>query len=329
MPNLQTKVDIPFPAFNINYSDEIILLGSCFASNIGERLSQLKFKSITNPFGVIYNPASIANSIDLLVDGNDYTDAKLNYFNELWFSFSHHTSFSSPDKNACLGKINLVLNKSAKMIRNAGVIFLTLGTARFYRYKKTGEIVSNCHKIPAAEFEREFLEIPQIVKLLSDSFDKILQINKATKFVLTISPIRHWKDGAIENMRSKSALLMAVRELEKKYVQLYYFPVYEIFMDELRDYRFYASDMLHPSDFAVDYIWEKFVQVFFTNETMQQANEIDKLVYMLKHRPIITSTNAYKKFLYSINEKISEFQQKYPEIDFSGELQIISLAKIL
>jgi hypothetical protein len=319
MPKLQTLVDIPSPGFSIHYNNRILFLGSCFATNIGLKLEKLKFNSVTNPFGVLYNPASIANSIDLLVNRKQFVEDDLIRDNDTWFSFYHHSSFSSPDKAECLNRINETLSVASEFLKDADILFITLGTSWIYRYKPTNQIVSNCHKIPAKEFNREFLEISESVEYLSTHVARLLQSKADIKIILTISPIRHWKDGAIENQRSKSALALAIKELEKMFSNVYYFPVYELFMDEMRDYRFYAADMLHPSNFAVEYVWEKFVETFFDKETIIQSSEIDKLVSMLNHRPMNGETESYKKFVASLKKSIAELKSKYPKIDFTPE----------
>lgn len=320
MPQLQTLVSFPSPDFSIGYRNQIVLIGSCFANNIGDRLEKLKFSSITNPFGVIYNPASIAQSIDLLCSGKLFSESEFKFYNGLWFSFYHHTSFSSSDKAKCLENINSALIKASQKIRNADVIFITLGTSWIFRNKESGKVVANCHKIPAKEFVREFLSPDETYNLLSQQFDKLIGFNKNVKLILTISPIRHWKDGATENMRSKASLILAVKELERKYNNnIFYFPVYEIFMDEMRDYRYYASDMLHPSGFAVDYIWERFIKTFVNSQTLEQLSEIERFLNMLEHRPMNTETADYKKFIEKLNNTLPEIQNKYPELDFSAE----------
>lgn len=320
MPRLQTCVEIPEPGFSINYRQNILLAGSCFAANIGEKLGKLKFRSLTNPFGVLYNPASIAQSLKLLLSGKSFIESDLYFHNQLWFSFYHHSSFSSADKVACLEQINLSLKAASEHLQTAGILFITLGTSWVYQYKKTGEIVSNCHKLPAQEFVREFLEPQQIAALLSEPFNKLLASNPGIQIVLTISPIRHWKDGAIENMRSKASLVMAMRELEKKYAgNLYYFPVYELFMDEMRDYRYYAADMLHPSDFAIEYVWEKFFGLFFDKNTRNQIADVEKLLSMLGHRPFNTASADYAKFCNRIKNHILLLKSRYPSIDLTEE----------
>ncbi len=320
MPQLQTFVDIPSPKVSIEHSHNILLLGSCFSTNIGKKLEALKFRAKTNPFGVIYNPASIAQSINILLKRNSFEAEDLNFNNGLWFSYYHHSSFSNVDKQTCLDEINKSLQTTKEHLLKSDYLFLTLGTAWAYRSKETSRIVANCHKIPAKEFDRVYLNPDEIYNTLSSSYKSLFEANRDIKIVLTVSPIRHWKDGAIENMRSKSSLILAIKELEKNLPNIYYFPVYEIFMDELRDYRFYASDMLHPSEFSIEYIWERFIDTFFNNKTTELVKEIEKLIKLFRHKPMNTEGENYKKFLENLKSKVSRIQSKHAFLDFSEEL---------
>lgn len=324
MPQLQTQVLIPSPGFSINYHHKILFLGSCFATNIGSKLEKLKFNSITNPFGVIYNPASVAQSIDLLLSNKQFSENDLSFYNDLWFSLYHHTTFSSPDKEKCLENINNTLQAANKITQKADIVFITLGTSWIYRQKSTDRVVSNCHKIPAKEFSHEYLEPAESYRILSEQLENLTSFNPNIKIILTISPIRHWKDGAIENMRSKAALIIAAKELEKQFGNIYYFPVYELFMDEMRDYRYYASDMLHPSEFALEYVWEKFVHTFFTSETQQQISELEKLLSMLQHRPINRESVSFLKFANNLKSLLESLTKKYPSLDFTNETSILN-----
>ncbi len=316
---LQTKVEIPDPNFSIDYNSSICLFGSCFASNFGKLFSRLKFSSLVNPYGVLYNPASIAQGIKLLFEKERFLPENLNFYNEKWLSFFHHSDFSSPDKETCLKNINDQLIAAKEKLNNANIVFITLGTSWIYRYNKTSQIVANCHKIPSREFNREFLQPADSSRLLVESVKQLKSVNPDIKIVFTISPIRHFKDGAIENMRSKSSLILAISQLQKDFPECYYFPVYEIFMDELRDYRFYTSDMLHPSETAISYIWEIFSNTFFSPETLQQINQVEKLVKSYEHRPTNRKTENFKSFANNLLAKTETIEKQIPNIDFSIE----------
>lgn len=321
MVQLQTIVDIPSPGFSIDYSHKTLLLGSCFSTNIGNKLETLKFQTNSNPFGVIYNPASIAQAINILLKKNSFDSEELNNHNGLWYSFYHHSSYSSKNKQECLNAINNSLKISKEQLLKSAYLFITLGTAWAFRHKESARIVANCHKIPAKEFERLYLNPQEIVNALSSAIKSLLAVNGNIKIILTVSPIRHWKDGATENTRSKSALILAIKELESIFSNIYYFPVYEIFMDELRDYRFYASDMLHPSDFSIEYIWERFSNTFFNDDTHRLIKEIEKIVKSFQHRPLNTEDESFQKFISGVKSKAEDLQSKYSFIDFSEELK--------
>lgn len=317
---LQTKVEFNPPPFSIHYTNTISMLGSCFAQHIGNRLEQLKFKTLVNPFGVLYNPASLANSLENLCNREIYTESDLHYHDNKWFSFDHYTAFSDNNKEKCLLGINTSFSRAKDIFNITDILVVTLGTARVFRHKQTNSIVGNCHKLPAAEFTEEFLEPDEIVKILSIAFQKIASLRPNLKIILTVSPIRHWKDGAIENMRSKASLILAIKQLELAFQNICYFPVYEIFMDELRDYRFYADDMLHPSEFAINYIFEKFKQTFFSQETLEYVTRCDKIVRMLNHRPINPDDKSKEIFLAHLARQSVDFSRTYPHVDFVHEI---------
>ena len=319
MAEFITRVNIPEPDFRIDYQAGLFFMGSCFSDNVGNRVKNLKFKVCHNPFGVVYNPLSLANNLQLLSDKKEFTENDLDFYNELWFSFAHYTLFSDPDKDTCLKKINRSFAEARERLQKTDVLFLTLGTSWAYRYNKSGVIVSNCHKIPSKEFTRIFSTTENTVNKLEQVIEHLRSKNPGLKIVFTISPVRHWKDGAIENQRSKSALILAVKELENSLKNIYYFPAYEIFMDELRDYRFYTSDMLHPSEVAIDYIWNRFSDTFFAPETISIIKNVEKISKSLQHRPHHTPTEAYRKFQSSLIKQIDALEKKYSFLNFSKE----------
>ena len=324
MPELQTKVQIPNPNFQINYQDISCFFGSCFSTNIGNRFSELKFTTCVNPFGVLYNPASIAQSLQLIIEKTEFSESDLNFYDNKWFSYYHYTSFSNEDKKTCLNDINSSLQTAKKSLKEASYVFITLGTSFVYKLKSSEKIVANCHKIPAKEFKREFIGFPDSFSCLSEAIIKLWEINPSINIIFTVSPIRHWKDGAIENMRSKASLILTIHELQKKFPKLYYFPVYEIFMDEMRDYRYYASDMLHPSLFAIDYIWEKFYSTFLSSETQLLVRKIEKINKSLQHKPVNLHSKQYKNFIKQLRQQLLDFSKQHPSIDFSSELKSLS-----
>jgi hypothetical protein len=319
MTQFFTKVDIPKSGFKIDHSKRLYFSGSCFAENMGLRFQKLKFPVCVNPFGVQYNPLSIAHSLHLLNEKESFNMSDLLYENELWFSFQHYTLFSDTDGEKCLEKINSDFIEAKDFIRKSDVIVITLGTSWAYQLKPHGQIVNNCHKLPSSRFDRVFAAVEQTFFELKSAIEHVREINRHVKFIFTVSPIRHWKDGAIENQRSKASLLLAIAKLEKEVNDVYYFPAYEVMMDELRDYRFYASDMLHPSEQAIDYIWECFMKAYFEEDTIKIISEIQRMNNSLEHRPVHRSTSAYKKFISSLTDNLNELSKKYPYINFEKE----------
>ena len=296
-------------------------MGSCFTENVGNKMQVLKYPVDINPFGILYNPESVANGLEILLDKKSFTKDDLIQHNELWHSFFHHGKFSSLDQDKILDEINTRIQTSSEFLKNAKFLFLTFGTAWIYRHKKTNTIVSNCHKIPAKEFLRERLSITEISEKYIDLLNAIWELNPELKVVFTVSPIRHWKDGAIENQRSKSTLLLAVEEIIKHTgsENCAYFPSYEIMMDELRDYRFYAEDMLHINATAVNHIWDLFEKSIIQEESIKISKEVQKIVSAVNHRPINSDAVEYFNFLNRFLKKITEIETKHPFLNLKLE----------
>ncbi|MDR1197679.1 MAG: GSCFA domain-containing protein [Prevotellaceae bacterium] len=322
---LQTKIEIKPFVEKISHTDKIMMLGSCFANSIGERLQNAKFNVCINPFGVIYNPFSIANSMELLIVNTEITERDLLWHNGLFYNFCYHTSFSSTEKQSALDKMNEASRKGSEFLKSAKHIIITLGSAIAYKYKKYNKTVANCHKIPACEFEKVNLKIDDIVEIISLSIQKVSNINSDVNFIFTVSPVRYSGDGAHENQLSKSRLLIAVDEICNANRQCHYFPAYEIMMDELRDYRFYADDMLHPSNLAVDYIWQKFSAAAISAESLAIIDEIKKISTAKSHRAFNPNSDEHRKFLKTCLEKTKCLQTKYPFLDMTEELEYFTV----
>lgn len=289
-------------------------IGSCFSDNIGKKLQQAFFQTAVNPFGVLYNPVSVAQSLNILVDKTIFTEKDIFEYNSLWHSFSHSSFYSNSDKNTFLKKINESSEEASCFLSKTNHLIITLGTAWVFELIKTGKVVSNCHKLPANDFNRRRLTVNEVVGVLSQTFEKLYQFNPQLDIILTVSPIRHWKDGAHENNLSKSTLHLAIDELVNKYSYASYFPSYEIQMDELRDYRFYAADMMHPSETAIDYIWQRFSETYFDKETMLLKKELEQLRADLNHRPIHPESAEYHKFMMSVEKRKVSLIKEYPEL---------------
>lgn len=283
---LQTVVHIDPPKSLLSYCSHIMMLGSCFVENIGSRLEYFHFNVDVNPCGVVYNPESVANTLELLLKRKLFNKDDLWYHNGLWGSFTHHGHFSSSNVEECLAGINGRIAASAEYLKNTDLLVVTWGTAWVFEYLETGVIVSNCHKFPATAFRRFRLKVETIVKRYMKLLEYLHGQYPEIKILFTVSPIRHWKDGAHGNQLSKSVLHLAIDELMQHFDFVSYFPSYEIVMDELRDYRFYSEDMLHISPQGVAYIWEKFRDLYFEPETILLMRKVDKINKILAHRPL-------------------------------------------
>ena len=304
----QTKIEIPQAGFHIGYHSRILMLGSCFTENIGEKLTCFKFDADINPCGIVYNPMSAMRVLELVMEGEPFTADRLMQHDGKWLSLLHHGSFSSPDRETCLHRINERLAKAADRLKTTDMLVITFGTAWVFRYKRDGGIVSNCHKLPASEFERFRLEPEEIAAAYILLIRRLREINPALRILFTVSPIRHWKDGAHGNQLSKSVLLLAIDRLVRDLENVYYFPSYEIVMDELRDYRFYAEDMLHVSPVAVEYIWERFRDTYIGKDALGLMARIDKVNKTLSHRPADAGSEKWQRLWEKNTAEMAEIE---------------------
>jgi len=286
MDDLRTLVKIEESAIKVNSSDAIILSGSCFSQNIGAKLEQDKFKVLCNPSGIVYNPVSIANFLQRASNGTLYRSKDLVMHEGDCFPPDHHGSFAANDTVSCLHKVNESIDLSSLFISKTDFLLITFGTAWVYKWKRDGRIMANCHKIPTKNFIKELLSVHQIVEQWKELIRILFEKNSEMKIIFSVSPVRHWNDGPVNNNYSKSVLLLAVRELVSTNENCYYFPAYEILLDELRDYRFYTEDMLHPSPTALKYIWERFKHAWIDKESFKRIADFEKLQAAVKHRPI-------------------------------------------
>jgi hypothetical protein len=316
---LRTKLNIePFQE-KITYNDGVMFIGSCFASSIGSRMEMGHMPVMINPAGAVFNPVSVCNTIDTIISEKEFTLEDLDYNDGTWFSYYHYTDFSSDNPVKVLEKINNKSKEAFAFLKKAKFLFITLGTARIYRLKKTGVVVSNCHKVPASHFIPELMTVSDIVNTMKRQLDRLNELFPGLKIIFTISPVRHWKDGAHGNQVSKSILFVAVEELLNQSLGIQYFPAYELVMDDLRDYRFYNDDMLHPSDTAINYIWEAFSGCYLESKTVKIYNEVVKITKACKHRLLTDSPSKIKKFASIMLDHISEIEAVIPEIDLSVE----------
>ena len=316
-----TEIRIPEFPDKLDYSKRTMFLGSCFSNNIGQKLLDLKFQVDMNPFGILYNPESIANSLKILLDKRVFTENDLFQDQGVWNSFYHHSQFSDINPKEILRKINDRLSLSYEFLKKANFLIITFGTAGVYQLKETGQIVSNCHKVPAAGFKRFRLDVNEITNTYNQLLVQIREFNPDLKIIFTVSPIRHWKDGAIENQLSKATLLLAIDTLIKGDGNQFcsYFPSYELVMDELRDYRFYAEDMLHISQVAVDYIFDRFCKAAVSAESMEVSVNVAKIIRSVQHRPFNPKSAEYEKFIQANLREIAKMEAKFPFLDWSAE----------
>ena len=320
----RTIVSVPSFPFKINYATSVVMLGSCFSENIGRMLSERKLPVLINPFGVVYNPVPVAKVLNRIAEGKEYAEDDLIQHNNQWLSLDHHTSFSNASRSECLKHINQSLVYANQFWNTAQHLIVTLGTARVYHYRKTGLPVANCHKIPAKEFTHTLLSVSEIVTLWSELIEEMVTVKPNLRIVFTVSPVRHWKDGAVGNQISKSTLLLAVSQLVERFPnQAFYFPSYELMMDDLRDYRFYNDDMLHPSPLAVSYIWERFKLSLVSDDMYTLIREIERIQQAVNHRPFDTSTRAFQKFVVDSLHRIDMVKAKNPSINFSNEVEML------
>ena len=298
---LYTSVEITPSARKIGYGDKILLLGSCFADNIGAKLNEHYFQATINPLGTLYNPASIA--LSLTDTCFPITDSQIIYHNGLWHSMLHHGSFSSVDKVEMMARCQQSRAELQQALHEATTVIVTFGTA--WVYEMDGKVVANCHKLPANRFTRRCLTVNEIV----DIWKPIVQNISEKHWIFTVSPIRHIKDGLHANQISKAILLQAVERLGHPY-----FPSYEIMLDELRDYRFYAEDMVHPSSVAVEYIWQRFVETYMTIDTQKEMRMLNQLWRDRQHRFLHPESPEAKAFQDQLNQRINLLQSSYPWI---------------
>ena len=308
---LQTNLNIKPLDLTIRYGDGLLFLGSCFADEVGALCRGMGFDALVNPFGVLYNPASIAQSVERLGSGKPFTHDDVIAVGEgQYCTFGHNTTFWQSDETTLLERVNVDLEEAHERFLDAKWVVISLGTSWVFRHKETRQVVSNCHKLPARQFDREFLTAEQSAECLA----KMLQAYSEKHFIFTVSPLRHLKDGLHENQLSKAALLLAVDEVCKSFGNAHYFPAYEILLDELRDYRFYKEDMVHPTEQAVRYIWERFVDFAIDPKEKPAMQAAADLKQMLQHKPLFPESEAYRKFETQKEQKIVEMRKNYPGV---------------
>ena len=315
--NFTTKIHLEKYNHPIDYNSSIMLLGSCFAENMGEKFEYFKFRNVVNPFGIIFNAVSIEKLIHRVVNKIVFTEKDIFFHNDLWHCFEVHSQLSNPNKEEFLSNLNAILELMNQQITSLTHCIITLGTSWVYRNNDSNEIVANCHKVPQKEFTKELVSIEENVKCIQNIISLVHSLNPDCNFIFTVSPVRHIKDGFVENNVSKAHLISAIHTINHQPSTINYFPSYEIMMDELRDYRFYAEDMLHPSQTAIDYIWIKFFENYINQKEFGTMNQVCEIQRSLKHRPFNPNSESHQKFLKNLNQKIFELKKNLPNIDFN------------
>lgn len=316
--NWFTEFPIPVSEFPISHSSKILSIGSCFAQAIGQKMEDSKMDILVNPFGTIFHPNALSYLLEAGISGNQPDKALILERDGLFFHYSAHSDLVGNTKEELLKKLNQRVELTGEYLKTGTHLILTFGTAWVYEYKMTHSLVANCHKQPSDFFEKRLLNLEEMKTSLGKLISKLSVFNPNLKVILTVSPVRHIKDGIPENQLSKSLLRVLCGNLEREYENVNYFPAYEIMMDELRDYRFYKSDLIHPSEQAENYIWEKWTNSNFTPLTRKKVNQITKIKLELNHRPLNPKSEAYRQFVEKLLEKLERME---PEFDFSREIE--------
>jgi len=312
---LQTQIPFKKQSDNlINYASNILLIGSCFVENIGNKLEYFKFQNLLNPFGILFHPKAIEVLIADSVGKKKYSEKDIFFYNEQWHSFDAHSKLSNPSKEILLLELNSQLGLTNQKIQKASHVIITLGTAWVYRFVESQNIVANCHKVPQKQFSKELLSVEEIVQSFENMVRLIKKVNPDVAIIFTVSPVRHLKDGFIENTQSKSHLITAIHSILTD--NIHYFPSYEIMMDELRDYRFYAEDMMHPNHLAIEYIWNKFKEVWISEDSNKIMDEVDVIQKSLQHKPFNPNSESHQKFLQNLEISKQQLELKLPFIKF-------------
>lgn len=315
----RTQISIPKSIHPLDYNSKIVSLGSCFAENMGEKFQYFKFQSEVNPFGIIFNPVSIEKIIQKVVNLELFTEDDVFFYNERWHCFDVHSDLSNPNKDELLASLNAILQSTNSQVAQSTHLIITYGTAWVYRNIESEAIVANCHKVPQKQFKKELLSVEAIKESIKNTIHSIQSINPNCNLIFTVSPVRHLKDGFVENQWSKANLISAIQanlKFANFKLQTDYFPSYEIMMDELRDYRFYAEDMLHPNQVAIDYIWERFKETTILELAYSVMDDVESIQKSLSHKPFNPNSESHLKFESKLSEKITKLVSQYSFMKF-------------
>ena len=295
----------------IDHQSELFLIGSCFSENIAAKLAYYKFRFYANPLGILYHPAAIETLLSKAVQKKKYCKKDLFYFNERWHCFDAHSCLSDADPQVLLNRLNLAMEKTREQLGKSSHVFITLGTAWGYRSVETDTIVGNCHKRPAKDFVKTYTGVETTVAALENIDRLIRKLAPHTNLVFSLSPVRHLKEGLVENRQSKAQLLTAIHQVRSPQKQVHYFPAYEIMMDDLRDYRFYRPDMIHPNETAIDYIWEQFVHCWLSTGSLPVMKAVENIQKGLAHKPFNPASKQHRVFLQNLAEKKTQLARSH------------------
>lgn len=323
---MKFKIDFDIAPIHpkINHEDALFFVGSCFAENIAAKLLENKFNIDVNPNGIVFNPISIFNTLAHVCEDKNYAENALLQSDDMWYSFHHHSAIKAQSKEELLSKIKSINNEAKQALSQANYLIITMGSAWVYEYLPNKEIVANCHKVPQAKFQKRLLSVDEIVEAFNGIYSKIKKLNPNISIMLTVSPVKYLRDGIIENNLSKSTLLLAADAICKTH-SLHYFPAFEIVYDELRDYRFYAEDMAHPSESAIQYVWERFVDTCVSEESKQLMQQLEEIRKAYHHRPFNEDSAQHQKFKKLFLQKAQELQNKHPYLSLEAEISYFSV----
>lgn len=319
MDTFRTPIRMDKQDWNLTQAQRTLCLGSCFADNIGQKLIEHKFNALVNPLGIIFNPSSLADNMEKMMENPEIGEEDLFFHGDCWNSFSFHSCFSHPEKRSCLRQIREAMQRAHDFILQTDCLILSLGTNTLYSLKDNGKVVANCHKMPSETFEKKDLPVEEMRNIMKGMLSSLQAIRPNLRCILTVSPVRHLRSQLVQNSYSKACLRVLAHELQQDFDWVSYFPSYEIMMDDLRDYRFYAPDRTHPSDEAVNYIWERFSEAYFDDSVRNLNQEIEKVEAAFHHRPVFPQTENYRSFCRQCIEKIQALQTQCPHLDFTEE----------
>jgi len=333
--NFMVNIDLRKPPRQINYEDKILLIGSCFTEHIGNSLEELKFSVLQNPNGILFDPRSVSQSLVSYIENRQYNEKDFFQLNEIWHSWRHHSRFSNTNLNEAVRIVNTSQQMAHQFLKQADWIIVTLGSSFSYQLteqaanaggdpREAGAGVANCHRAPAQWFNKDMMTIDEIILNLDDALQQLFQLNPGLNIIFTVSPVRHIRDGVVDNNRSKARLIEVVHQLVNKYDNLNYFPAYELVIDVLRDYRFFDTDLVHPNYMATEFVLEKFAASFIDEPTQKLMQEIKSLVTARKHKAFQPDTTAHQQFLRTYFEKAKMLKEKYSFLDLDEEIKYFS-----